>query len=553
MKKQFFSAKTLMLAALILVVSGCAITVKHKYIQPTNDDAKESNLLSTGDLGLGYDIVWADPEVWATNSVTGVNVRPRVFEFVPDPNPHHTIDLNKLDRDATRMRKPLGVNAEANSEFSWDETMKFISNSSEYQASHGGSFSAEGGAMGVAFSASASFKSVEEKTTAEQKTIANKYGFYKGLKLEMDLSAPHQLSSKFKHAVHSLGLDPAGYDAFIEMWGTHFNSVAIIGAKCAYHLEFKKSEMASGFSSEENFKAGVSGTVAGITAGASAGYDQSRMSQVQESTGAESISFVSYGGSGAGINDYPKWTEHAVENPTLIDAYLMSYEALFSKNFFPNDTLIAKKKELFISARERYYNISKDSLAARIKTRKLPVPGKLDFVKEPEFEVELRKLFWKTAPEAVEFDFQTTRLCWGSLQILLVDDEDKINGTTMREVIIFQDEKAKAAWLLPTQEFYFQNLVKADPQYIPLWGVRKFKLPVAEVSRYKVSLTGRLFIDWHGDNQLTYLERGDEENSVSLANMKVGKPVKKVVEMKCHRKAGEDFVVVVTYVVTRTK
>ena len=347
MKQFIFSLKSLMLLAFVLVASGCAITVKHKLLELPDNEDLEGNTLSTGDLGLGYDIVWADPEVWAKNSVTSVNVRPRVFEFVPDPNPNHTIDLNKLNRDATRKRKPLGVNAEANSEFSWDESMKFVSNSSDFQESHGGSFSAGGGAMGVAFSASASFKSAEQKTTADQKTIANKYGFYKGLKLEMDLNAQHQLTSQFKHAVHCLGLDPTGYDAFIDQWGTHFNSVAIIGAKCAYHLEFKKSDMASGFSSEESFEAGVSGTVAGITAEASAGYDQSRMSQVKESTGAESISFISYGGSGAGVNDYPKWTEHAVENPTLIDLYLMSYDTLFSKKFFPDDALITKKKGPF--------------------------------------------------------------------------------------------------------------------------------------------------------------------------------------------------------------
>lgn len=97
MKKQFLSAKTLMLTAFIFVISGCAITIKHTFDQPPvvvnnyyqggggsgNPDFvnAENNTLSTEGLGVGYDIVWTDPENWTKNSVQGVGVRPSVFTF----------------------------------------------------------------------------------------------------------------------------------------------------------------------------------------------------------------------------------------------------------------------------------------------------------------------------------------------------------------------------------------------------------------------------------------------------------------------------------------
>ena len=107
-----------------------------------------------------------------------------------------------------------------------------------------------------------------------------------------------------------------------------------------------------------------------------------------------------------------------------------------------------------------------------------------------------------------------------------------------------RDDKYK---IVPGNELYHQEKDKDK------WPIRKFKLSVNDVHRYKVNLTGQLQIEWWGDNRLQYLERGDEENSVVLANMKVGKPMKKVIEMKHRRKATEEFVVVTTYVVTRTK
>ncbi len=365
MKKQFLSAKTLMLTTLVLFVSGC--TIKHKFEQPPlvvnnyyegggDGFSGENNTLSTADLGVGYDITRADPYNWGSNSVNGVAVRPKVFTFLPDPDPNNTIDLGKLNRDATRRRKPLGVNVDASPEFTWEETMDFVSDASDFQNANGGHVSAGGGAMGVAFTASASFKSAQAKTTNEDKTVASKNGAYKALKMEIDFSATHLFTKQFSDAVQNLNQNPSTYDTFIYNWGTHFSRVATIGANCAYRMEFKNSVLSNKYESEESFEAGVEGSMAGISAEVSAGYNQSRMNEIKKETGAESITFVSYGGSGAGINDYPKWTEHAVENPTLIDVYLMPYDSLFTKAFFPKDGLIKQKKELMHSALLRYYD-----------------------------------------------------------------------------------------------------------------------------------------------------------------------------------------------------
>lgn len=376
MKKQFLSAKTLMLAALILVVSAC--TIKHKFEQPPlvvnnyyggggDGFSGENNTLSTSDLGVGYDITRADPYVWSRNSVSGVAVRPKVFTFLPDPDPDQTVDLGKLNRDATRRRKPLGVNVDASPEFSWEEGMDFVYDASDFQTSNGGHVSAGGGAMGVAFSASASYKSAQQKTAVEEKTVASKNGAYKALKMEIDFSVPQQFTKQFRDAVQHLGQNPLTYDTFIYNWGTHFSRVATVGANCAYRMEFKNSEMSKNYTSEESFEAGVKGSMAGVSVEAGAGYVQKNETAIKKSTGAESITFVSYGGSGAGINDYTLWTEHAVENPTLIDVYLTPYDSIFTKAFFPKDPLILTKQDLFRKALLRYYNKANSDIKSHKK------------------------------------------------------------------------------------------------------------------------------------------------------------------------------------------
>ncbi len=393
MKKQFLSAKTLMLTALVLVVSGCAITIKHTFDQPPvvvnnyyqggggSGNPEFVNTLSTEGLGVGYDVVWTDPEDWTKNSVQGVGVRPRVFEFLsnPDPkDPNATIEIPKLNRDAILRRKPLGVKAETNAVFKWDENLVYVQSTSDFQTANETSVSAGGGFAGVAFSASASFGNVQQKTAAEGKTVASKNGAFRGLKMEIDFNQPQKFTPEFIGAVQKLDNNPATYSAFINNWGTHFSKVATIGAKCAYTLQFSNSDVGTRFKDNIAFKGSVSGSVAGVSAEVSAGYTAEKQEELKKSTGAESISFVSYGGSGKGINDFSGWTNDAVDNPTMIDAYLIPYDTLFSKEFFPKDILIDQKKRLFKEALEKY------KMEAQKKVNALPKAKGPDYSIKPQ-------------------------------------------------------------------------------------------------------------------------------------------------------------------------
>ncbi len=402
---QILSGKTLVLLSLLLGAGGCTLTVTHVFDRPPVvvnnyyssgtdgvNNTPENNTLSTSGLGVGYDLVRADPEDWTENSVISVGTRPKVFRFTPDPDPNATIDIPKLDRDAIRRRKPLGVNAETNAQFKWDDQLNFFSSATDFQESHGSSFSAGGGAMGVAFSASASFDNTQRKTTADAKTVATKNGYFRGLKMDIDFTVPQEFTQQFSASVRNLDDNPANYDTFIKNWGTHFSKSATIGAKCAYRLEFSNSSIGSRYGSSNEFEAEVSGGVAGVSLEAGGGYNSDEEQSVQEDTGAESINFVSYGGSGAATTSFSAWTEDAVDNPTMIDAYLLPYDTLFSRQFFPDDEQIGRKKAAFQAALARHYQRAQEIVD------RLPRPGPIQFgqqISPQTFRITLKYVYVK--------------------------------------------------------------------------------------------------------------------------------------------------------------
>ena len=554
--KNLFLFKTLLLAVLLAVVSGCTITVMHKFDQPPvvvnnyyqgRDESPatvENNTLATNNLGVGYDITRADPGYWSENSVQGVGVRPEVFQFVPNPDPNATIDIPKLKRDPIRRRMPLGVNAETNAKFEWKEEMKFVSNASDFQEMHGGSFSAGGGAMGVAFSASASFKNTQAKTSEQEKTVAYKTGEFRGLQMEIDFSAPQQLSPKFKKAVQDLGTDPANYDAFIKNWGTHFSKVATIGAKCAYTLEFSKEAVGSRYENSQDFSASVSGSMAGVSVEASAGYGEEKQKSIKNATGAENIHFVSYGGSGAGINDFPKWTEDAIDIPVMIDAYLVSYDTLLTKVFFPNDVTIDNKRILFLEALKRYYAEAQKAVDA------LPKGKELNFKMIPaEFKVEVKRAILKTYPKAIARG--TSVKYWGELELMLVNEVGDGVNKFSSPLKFLGSEKPDLSSVTAGFEFVFADYLPEETYQKAC--TRIFSLSPQQQSTYQISLIGSITLDWWGENPLTNLTRKGDDNSIKLADMAVGQLEEKAVSMTYERNMDEKFEFIVTYIVRRLK
>jgi len=61
--------KLILLGIVLLIIGGCAMTVIHEYGAGYGPDGQNgfNQMVSTQDLGIGYDLVYTDPEDWAKN------------------------------------------------------------------------------------------------------------------------------------------------------------------------------------------------------------------------------------------------------------------------------------------------------------------------------------------------------------------------------------------------------------------------------------------------------------------------------------------------------
>ncbi|MFQ5641226.1 MAG: MAC/perforin domain-containing protein [bacterium] len=359
MKNRTYFSTEFILSFLTVILAGCTLTVRGKYIPDENDTKQQTNnMVDAEDLGVGFDRIYMDPADLSINSVQGRHVRPRVFEFKPDPNPFHTIDIPRLGSNSegpVRRNMVLGVEAETNPRFEWAEEASFIYSSNDYRNLHESSFSGSAGVEGIAsFSGSASFKNVQESTRESQNMYVYKDGVFRGHTLALAQDYPHELTADFKRAVGQLS-DPASYDHFILNWGTHYSQRATMGAKCGYRLTFNHQTAGRTSENSRSFSASVSAGIKQLEFGFGASDTRETISKTKESTKASEIKFVSYGGSGAGTSDFGTWSEHATLNSTLIDVYLMPYTELLNSRYFPSDPLINQKRQNLADAYVNYY------------------------------------------------------------------------------------------------------------------------------------------------------------------------------------------------------
>ncbi|MFK7923682.1 MAG: MAC/perforin domain-containing protein [Bacteroidia bacterium] len=340
---------------LLLLIAGCKIHIVHQYPDgvPNSNANYLDRVLSTQDLGVGYDLVHTDPEDWALNSVQATRVRPKLFVYESDTDPNRFIDIPQLEGPSVRRILPKGVFAETNSRFQWSDEMRFVYSATDFQESYGGSVSASVGVPVAAFSASASYEETRASTSVEQSSFAFKDGAFRGHRLEMDPTYSHQLNPKFRLAVAELTADNA--DDFIQLWGTHYSYAVTIGARCAYKMEYGSKERTRMNGQGGGFELAVSGGTGVVEVGVGASYSQSSMQSAKDASGAKSIDFVSYGGSGAGIDDFALWTKHAVNNPTVVDVNLDSITGLLNRSYFPKDDSIDQKRALLVAAIQSYF------------------------------------------------------------------------------------------------------------------------------------------------------------------------------------------------------
>ncbi len=396
MKKRILFVQTLVLAALLAVISGCTITVIHKFedryytmggnnkpvtqsTPDTNQGATPTsnpgttpataptttpnppdknlleNMVEVAHLGAGYDLVFTDPENLAVNSVQNSNkVKPKVFVFTPDPN--NFIDIKLLDREY-RRNLPKGVSGNSLAGFRWSSDYRWTRTAKEYQNKSGFGFSAGGGVPGTAsFTGSTSFKNIQDNTRNSERIYLNQDGYYEGHVLSIDLNYPHQLSTEFKSAVNNLpDHDQGAYDLFIRNWGTHFSGQATFGAKCSYRFTFTKDAYSVNSENETSFEIKAEGGAEAVKVDFGTKMDIGTKTSIQNESGSQNIEFISYGGSGQ--SDFGEWSRDATKNRVPIDIFFVSYLELLTPTYFPeiDPTVLSQKRMLLRAAIDKYF------------------------------------------------------------------------------------------------------------------------------------------------------------------------------------------------------
>lgn len=445
----------------------------------------------------------------------GVSVRPRVFEFEPGTDANHIIDIPNLTRPATRRILPKGVLAETSSRFEWKEEMRFVFSATDFRKSHGGSFELSVGAEVASFSASASFKKINKSTSEDKTSFAYKDGTFRGHTMELDSDYTHKLTPKFRKAIDSITSDTATTNKFILNWGTHYTDRVTIGASCAYRFEHTYKERSSTAGDSASFKLKVSGGVKALEVGVGGSYEQSTMNTVKSATGTENVDFVSYGGSGAAMDSFADWTEHALNNPTVVDLHAALYTTLLNRRYFPKDLLIDEKKRWLDSALVRHF-----------KKGKVEIPvsePSFDYRNDLVFEVTLSNL--RNAEMNVDYHPEYHGL-------LFIQPYD-LNYKAFAPLVM----DGSAQNMLEITEFGFPVwMAREDAKWIPaangdvlsLDKKIRFRVKWDQAITGYVSLTGLINDFWAGTSPIK--TPVDKDNRIMFADVDVGKEVTKTVD-----------------------
>lgn len=294
-------------------------------------------------LGIGYDLVYLDPENYAAPAFQGSKLPPKVFT------------LERMEPEVmgnTTYMIPKGVRLfPGSTQSAFDSEAKEIKSGNDYRDEMQATLTLSGGMEGLfSVSGSASFKKVREETRNSEKRIWRVKGERETHWLMLDLDSPTELtlSPEFRQAVQHLG-DSLSYKDFIDTWGTHFSSTIVYGGKAYFKLELTRDFVRNLHLREAQFRTAVEGTFKKVKAAAEGSRSDGEKKETTEESLFQSIRTVAYGGDGSVIENnigaYNDWAKSVRDNPTVLKLKLTKYPELLTSTFFPTDRNIADKKK----------------------------------------------------------------------------------------------------------------------------------------------------------------------------------------------------------------
>ena len=207
---------------------------------------------------------------------------------------------------------------------------------------------------GASFSASVDYQDVHSSTQNSEAVFISSHAECQSYGASINGA---NLTQGFRDAVSNLPLtnDTQAYMNFIQIWGTHVASSLIMGGRYGFRSSFTTQNYSSLVSSNLNIKAsaGYSGTFS-INANVGTDVEKQQADMFEESR----KSYVIYQVGGlpptSGNGSTTDWIKTVKDNPLPLKYNLVEISTFLYPQYFPNDTHINNKRELWRQAAMEY-------------------------------------------------------------------------------------------------------------------------------------------------------------------------------------------------------
>ena len=163
------------------------------------------------------------------------------------------------------------------------------------------------------------------------------------LKVPSSMPSIEMPSKKGDKLPSSLNSVKASYKSMLKSFGTHITQSVTFGGRFISLYEINKSTYESARMDQAAFEAQATGTIKGVTIGASASFEYQNYRTEGKST--ENFNESSYVTGGSGTT-FETWESKITDAPAPIAVELLPLHALLNEKYFPNDKDIKNKAEI---------------------------------------------------------------------------------------------------------------------------------------------------------------------------------------------------------------